>query len=388
VCQKTAKKGRQGKAPLGSMPKIDVPFKRIAIDLVGPIVPCSERKHRYILTVVDYATRYPEAVALTNIDTITVAEALVDIYSRMGVPEEVLSDNGTQFVSNIMKEVSRLLSIHQIQSSPYHPICNGLVEKMNDTLKTILKKMCSECPKQWDRYLPAVLFAYRSTVQESLGFTPFELMYGRSVRGPMEILKQYWTKESDDREAKIVYQYVIDLKQRLTDTCILAQTELEKSKATQKKYYDRKARSKKLKVGSKVLHLLPIKHNKLLLQWRCPYEVIEKMSELNYKIAVGNKVKNFHVNLLKPYYVREDQEVHAAMVMVLKDGTRYADEEVEDSQELLEVCPLTSTQSWKDVNINENLSKEQQEEIGDLLRLPGHTEVEKHCIYTTSEGTN
>jgi hypothetical protein len=93
---------------------------------------------------------------------------------------------------------------------------------------------------------------------------------------------------------------------------------------------------------------------------------------------------------------REDQEVHAAMVMVLKDGTRYADEEVEDSQELLEVCPLKSTQSWKDVNINEKLSKEQQEEIGDLLReyqdvlttLPGHTEVEKHCIYTTSEGTN
>ena len=84
------------------MPLIDKPFKRVAIDLVGPIGPPSEDGHRYILTLVDFATRYPEAVLLTNIDTETVAEALVDILSRLGVPEEILSDLGTQFVSECM----------------------------------------------------------------------------------------------------------------------------------------------------------------------------------------------------------------------------------------------------------------------------------------------
>lgn len=131
VCQKTVNKGSVPKVPLEKMPLIDKPFKRVAIDLVGPIGPPSEDGHRYILTLVDFATRYPEAVPLKNIDTETVAEALVDIFSRLGVPEEILSDLGTQFVSECMKEVIRLLSIKQLTTTPYHPMCNGLTEKFN-----------------------------------------------------------------------------------------------------------------------------------------------------------------------------------------------------------------------------------------------------------------
>ena len=82
---------------------IDQPFKRVAIDLVGPVAPASDKGHRYILILVDYATRYPEAVPLKNIDAETVAEALLDMYSRVGEPEEVLSDLGTQFTSNCLK---------------------------------------------------------------------------------------------------------------------------------------------------------------------------------------------------------------------------------------------------------------------------------------------
>ena len=114
----------------GVLYRVYKPFKRVAIDLVGPIVPPSEDGHRYILTLVDFATRYPEAVPLKNIDTETVAEALVDIFSRLGVPEEILSDLGTQFVSECMKEVTRLLSIKQLTTTPYHPMCNGLTEKV------------------------------------------------------------------------------------------------------------------------------------------------------------------------------------------------------------------------------------------------------------------
>ena len=78
------------------------PFKRVAVDLVGPISPPSENGHQYILTLVDYATRYPEAIALKRIDTPIVAETLVDMFSRLGIPEEILSDLGTQFVSECM----------------------------------------------------------------------------------------------------------------------------------------------------------------------------------------------------------------------------------------------------------------------------------------------
>ncbi|GFO10438.1 gypsy retrotransposon integrase-like protein 1 [Plakobranchus ocellatus] len=142
VCQWTVKKDTLPRVPL----EIDTPFKRVAIDLMGPINPPSETGHRFILTLVDYATRFAEAVPLRKIDTESVAEALVDIYSRLGVPEEVLSDQGTQFISDCMKEVCRLLGIKQKTTTPYHPMCNGLVERFNATLKTWLRCLCSEQP--------------------------------------------------------------------------------------------------------------------------------------------------------------------------------------------------------------------------------------------------
>ena len=93
ICQKTESKGKTAKVPILKMPLLDTPFKRVAVDLIGPIFPSSEKGYRYILSMADYATRYPDAVLLKNIDTETVAEALLDMYSRLGFPEEDLSDN-------------------------------------------------------------------------------------------------------------------------------------------------------------------------------------------------------------------------------------------------------------------------------------------------------
>jgi len=200
------------------MPIIDTPSKRVAIDLVGEIFPASSRGRRYILTVVDFATRYPEAVALKSNLTTVVAEALVCIFARVGVPDEVLSDQGTQFTSALMKEVGRLLSMKQLTTTPYHPQCNGLVERFNATLKTMLKRMCSERFKDWNRYIDALLFAYREAPQKSLGFAPFEMPYGRSVKGPLQILRQLWTREQSDPEVRTTYQYVVDLRNRLEET--------------------------------------------------------------------------------------------------------------------------------------------------------------------------
>ncbi|CAB4041645.1 zinc finger [Paramuricea clavata] len=198
ICQKTIQKGKFPKVPLEMIPLIDTPFKRIAVDLVGSIYPPSEQGHvhRYILTLVDYTTRYPDAVPLKSISTEAVAESLVDMYSRLGVPEEVLSDLGTQFVSECMQEVSRLLSIKQLSTMPYHPMCNGLIEKFNGSLNNMLKKLCSEQPKQWPRYINALLFAYRKVPQGSTGFSPFELLYGRTVRG----IRRETTTEVKERE--------------------------------------------------------------------------------------------------------------------------------------------------------------------------------------------
>jgi len=85
----------------------------------------------------------------------------------------------------------------------------------------MLKKVCAKRPKDWDRYIEVVLFAYREVRQESVGFSPFELLYGRTVRGPMAILRELWTKEEPSDEVRTTYQYMLDLRNRLEDTCQL-----------------------------------------------------------------------------------------------------------------------------------------------------------------------
>ena len=256
------------------------------------------------------------------------------MFSRVRVPEELLSDQGSQFLSGVMKEVSRLLSLNQLVTTPYHPMCNGLVERFNGTLKIMLRRMCAERPKDWDRYLPALLFAYREVPQESLGFSPFELLYGRTVRGPMRILKEIWTKEGTEPEVKLTYQYVLELQDRLQETLQetfeVAKQELSKSQGKQKKYYDVKSRERKFKEGEKVLLLLPTDANKLLMQWKGPFEVLECRHDNNYRIQLNGRVKLFHANMLKRYIERKKPEegVEILGLVVLEDHQDVTEGEI------------------------------------------------------------
>ena len=117
----------------------------------------------------------------------------------------------------------------------------------------MLKRLCQNQPKQWHRLINLVLFAYREVPQESTGFSPFQLLYGRSVRGPGTILKELWTKEVNIPEVKSSYEYVTELRERLEDSLKLAQEELEKSQKRYKRYYDRKAKPRRLEVGDQLV---------------------------------------------------------------------------------------------------------------------------------------
>lgn len=399
TCQRTIQKGRVNKAPLGEMPIIGQAFERVAVDLIGPLIPASDRGHRYILTLVDFATRYPEAVPLKKIDTESVADALIDIFSRVGVPKEILSDRGGQFTSEMMAEVSRLLSIKQLVTTPYHPACNGLVERYNGTLKSMLKRMCTECPKDWDRYVSPLLFAYREVPQESLGFAPFELIFGRTVRGPMRILKELWTKDVDNSETKTTYQYVLDLQERLEETCKLARENLMRARTVQKKQYDRKARKKDLTEGDKVLVLLPTKSNKLELQWKGPFPVI-KAKDLDYQIDMDGKIKTFHANMLQKYVERETAQTTGGNTYtehqekgILAAVSLSVVEETSEEVYPIPVPGIESSETVDDCHISETLELTEQQQLTSLLQdfsdvmtdLPGCTPLVKHDIRTTTD---
>ena len=102
--------------------------------------------------------------------------------------------------------------------------------------------MYSEKPKTWDKYLPAVFFAYREAPQESLGFSPFELLYGRTVRGPVAILKELYGRRKRNSEVRTTYQYVLELRNQLEETCELDKEALQKNTLRYKKHFDKKKR--------------------------------------------------------------------------------------------------------------------------------------------------
>jgi len=398
ACQRTTPKGRVGKAPLQKMPIIREPFQRVGIDLVGPLTTSSSG-NRYILCIVDYATRYPEAVALPGISTEQVAEALCKVFSRVGIPKEILSDQGSQFVSGVMHEVYRLLSIKHVVSTPYHPQTNGLVEKFNGTLKAMIKKLCLERPVDWDRYLEPALFAYREVKQDTLGFSPFELIYGRTVRGPMAILRELWSKDLPDDEVQTTYQYVFELRNRMEETCKLVEESLAKSQAKAKKHFDRKAKARKLNVGDKVLILLPTDSHKMLMTWKGPYSVVDCIGLADYRVQLETETKVFHINMLKRYYDRFSENVDRgsatdAGVEVEEDQAAAGVLEEDDGDDLELFVPEKQNSdvgSPDEVHVCPDLSQRQKDEIWVLLReyqdifsnIPGKTDVIEHQIVLT-----
>ncbi|KAI5615026.1 hypothetical protein C0J50_10925, partial [Silurus asotus] len=181
-CQQTS----AVRAPLQPLPVISVPFQRIAMDIVGPLEKGSTG-YQYILVISDYATRYPEAFPLRSITTPKIINALIQLFSRVRIPEEILTDQGTNFTSRLMKQLHRQLGITSIKTSPYHPQTDGLVECFYKTLKSMLRKFVSETGRDWDKWLPFLLFAYREVPQASTGFSPFKLLYGWQVQGPLDL---------------------------------------------------------------------------------------------------------------------------------------------------------------------------------------------------------
>ena len=113
------------------------------MDIIGPL-PRSHSGKRYVLVICDYATRYPEAIPLHSTDASHIAEGLMGVFARVGIPSEILTDQGSNFTSQLLTEFYRMLHIHPIRTTPYHPQTDGLVERFNQTLKSMLRKAATK----------------------------------------------------------------------------------------------------------------------------------------------------------------------------------------------------------------------------------------------------
>ena len=164
--------------PLCPQVMID-PFEKWAIDFIGPINPTSLFK-KNILVCTYFVTKWVEAKVVSfAIEKVVVDFIFTENFIRFGVPREIVSENGLQFISNLVQDVMEQYKIRHRKSTPYHPQENGKVESTNKVIESILTKTINMHQKDWAERLPKALWAYKTTSRNSMGHTPYELVYGK-----------------------------------------------------------------------------------------------------------------------------------------------------------------------------------------------------------------
>ena len=251
---------------------------------------------------------------IKNIKTKTVVEVLTQFFTRCGIAKKVQSDQGSNFMSNIFKQALKALGVSHVTSTAYHPESQGALERFHQTLKSMMKSYCAENPEDWDKGIGLVLFAIREVPNESTGFSPFELVYGHEVRGPLKLVKE---KLLQDHEDTNLCDYVTNFHERLTRACEVAGEHLKATQARMKVNFDRKSVNREFKPGDEVLMLIPIEGDSLSAKFSGPYKVEKKIGEVNYVISTPdrrNKHRICHINMLK-LYKRREVEVPAAPIV-------------------------------------------------------------------------
>ncbi|GFW67990.1 hypothetical protein TNCV_1617511 [Trichonephila clavipes] len=181
------------KIPITPVSRPELPFQVVNVNLIGPVDPVSSQGHKYILCLMDQHSRWPEAIPLKSLTAKSTCEALLEIFSRTGIPEVIVMDNATNFTTSLTQEFLKILGACPRFSTPYHPEGNGLIERWNQTLKNMLHYIIREEGRSWHRHIPFLLWAYREVPNATTGTPPFLLMYGIDPKGPLSILKSIWT---------------------------------------------------------------------------------------------------------------------------------------------------------------------------------------------------
>uniref|UniRef100_A0A9J8D001 Gypsy retrotransposon integrase-like protein 1 n=1 Tax=Cyprinus carpio carpio TaxID=630221 RepID=A0A9J8D001_CYPCA len=294
-------------SPLIPLPIIEVPFERIGMDIVGPL-PKSARGHEHILVIVDYATRYPEAVPLRKATAKSIAQELFLLASRVGLPSEILTDQGTPFMSRLMADLCRLLRVKQLRTTVYHPQTDGLVERFSQTLKQMLRRVAAEEKRDWDLMIPYVLFGIREVPQASTGFTPFELLFGRQPRGLLEVAREAW--EQQPAPHRTIVEHVRHMRERIDRVMPSVREHLTRAQQAQQRHYNRAAQPREFQPGDRVMVLVPSSACKFLASWKGPYSVVERVGPVTYRLRQPGRRQAeqlYHINLLKKWVGTRDQ---------------------------------------------------------------------------------
>lgn len=297
-CQVNKILGPRRKAPMEITTTAQKPFEKCCLDIVGPL-PETQTGNKYILTFQDELSKFLVAIPISRQDAETVAREFVrQIILRMGTPRKLLTDQGSNFLSEVFKNTCKLLRIQKLQTTAFHPESNGSLERSHRVLKEYLRHYIKEDESNWEDWIPYAVHVYNTSTHTSTGYTPFQLVYGFKSTMPSILQGNPSVQNTYD-------DFVAELRNRMQTAHLVARENLMSAKEQSKEQYDKNARVPIFLIGDKVLlydeTVRRGRSRKLCSQWLGPYEVVS-IDKVNATIKKGRNRQKVHVNRLKPFY--------------------------------------------------------------------------------------
>lgn len=309
ACQLTSGQLSKRTVPLSCIHEVTTrPFQCIAVDSVVNL-PLTERGNRYIVVMVDLFTRHLMAVPVPDLSVATYVDCvLTSIIAEHGCPERLISDQGGQFIGNLATAVYEAMRIRKQGTTAYHPMSNGLVERMNATVVNHLKAMCMSHPSDWDRELKWFVMAYRTSVHRVTQCTPFELVHGRECRLPYDVMMREY---KEPQLATAPRAYLRQMLSSIGEQRARVRELTEESRVKDRERYASKAKLHEFAEGEQVWLYYPVippgVTKKLWVPWRGPFRVSCRVSDTLYKLELpeGCRIRGtVSANRLRPFIDR------------------------------------------------------------------------------------
>jgi hypothetical protein len=305
---------RKPKVPIMKYSDTARPLDRVHVDLTGPL-PATKLKNKYIMVIKDYLTKYVWLIPLKTKTAMEVAEAFVgEFICQAGVPGRVISDRGNEFVNQLLSNVSRVMGINRISTTPYNPRADGFVENHNKTLKDQLYHYVDTLKQDdWDVYLPTVQLMYNTTVSLSTGYTPMLLLTGREARMPS--LNHWETSSRMLRKDVVNNAYVLKMIETMRGYHDLALSQTEKNKDRLNAKVRQPLEFVEYQEGQLFMRVRrPISQfksadeketwkisAKLIERYEGPYRILKVINPVLYETEIDGKVVRVHAVNMKPF---------------------------------------------------------------------------------------
>lgn len=288
------------------------PLSQITIDHLD--LPITDTGYKCLLVIIDRATRLVKAIPCKTHEATEFIDNLIEHWIfAYGVPRVILSDRGSAFVGSLMKQLSKILQIDHVLSTPYNPQSHGLVERSNQSIQQIMRALLlahHDAEKNWDKYVNHVVFVMNTTINKSTGYTPYELIYGRKACYPIDRLL------NDDEVFNSVGDYLQDLITRHRINYSIVHSNLLTQKQKNELYNNENTHKIRIyDVGDLVYKAKYTRKNKLEPLYEGPYVIVKKINDLCYQIKLRDNdlapLLLANIRHLKPFIDESEKIIDA-----------------------------------------------------------------------------